>query len=189
MTKDFARAGRSSYPKKSGRKSRRNTRRKPARKTKVPAWIWLLIGLLAAALIFLLFFIAQQRPSLVQKKNTLQNSESDTKIPKPRFDFYEILEQRTLEVPDHSDEITANKPDNIFYLQAGSFRNSDDADELRAELLLLNFEAFVEQGSHQNQTWHRVIVGPFESRSKVAKARSVLVSNDLSPLLLKRKNQ
>ncbi|MFT7222845.1 MAG: cell division protein FtsN [Cellvibrionaceae bacterium] len=190
MTQHSTRSRRTSTAKKTGRKARNNTRRKPARKTKIPTWVWLIIGVLVAVLVALSLYIANQKdPSLTRESTVAEHTETAPETPKPRFDFYRILKQRTLEVPDRSDEIIAKVPVDVdFYLQAGSFRNSGDADEVRAQLLLLNLEASVEPGKNQGQTWHRVIVGPFDSRSKVAKARGVLVSNNLSPLLLKRKN-
>ena len=69
------------------------------------------------------------------------------------------------------------------------FRRQNDADRLRAQLLLLNFEATIETVNNANGVWHRVIVGPFGSRSKMAKARSILAANNINYLLLKRNTE
>jgi cell division protein FtsN len=73
-------------------------------------------------------------------------------------------------------------------LQVGSFKSNRDADSLRARLLLLNLNAKIEKVSpRKNETWHRVIVGPFSDRSELADARGKLASNGIDSLLLKRK--
>jgi cell division protein FtsN len=54
-------------------------------------------------------------------------------------------------------------------------------------LLLLNLVVTIEKVKARNgDSWHRVIVGPFKSRSKLAKARSILATHQIDSLLLKR---
>ena len=75
-----------------------------------------------------------------------------------------------------------------YLLQAGSFRNEKDADRQRVELILLNLNTHLEKVTLNNgEIWHRVIVGPFHSRSELSKAREVLIGNNIKSLLLKRK--
>ena len=63
-----------------------------------------------------------------------------------------------------------------------------DADRLRARLILMGLEARMEQVSAASgDIWHRVQVGPFSDRSKLSKARSMLISEGIDTLLLKRK--
>ncbi|GAB3104938.1 SPOR domain-containing protein [Pseudomaricurvus hydrocarbonicus] len=112
-------------------------------------------------------------------------------VPKPRFDFYQLLKETEVVVKDPTPAPkTQTQPSEQqeFILQVGSFKKSADADRLRAELILMNLEAQVETVTVRNgETWHRVLVGPYDSSSRVASARSTLVSNDINPLLLKRK--
>ncbi|MEO0442584.1 MAG: SPOR domain-containing protein [Pseudomonadota bacterium] len=189
MTQDFAKKKRP-RTRKTSSKPRANTRRTATKSQKAPTWAWLVIGLLLAALITLLIYLAnQQRAGSSRNSSTPPLAEPKTnKPPQPRFDFYEILKERELEVPDRSAEITAATPENtVYYLQVGSFRRQNDADALRAKLLLANLETAIEEASSKGERWYRVVVGPFQSRSAMAKARSVLASNQLSPLLLRRK--
>ena len=74
------------------------------------------------------------------------------------------------------------------FLQVASFRKHADADKARANLILLNMNANIEQSTLQSGTTaYRVIVGPYTSKSKLAKARDTLVSNGFEYLTLKRK--
>ncbi|TXS92678.1 sporulation protein [Parahaliea aestuarii] len=112
--------------------------------------------------------------------------------PKPRFDFYTVLPEQTIDVEVEPAEVaqprattTANSKE-VYLLQAGSFRQREDADRRRAELLLLGLEPRIEESSADNGRWFRVFVGPFDSRSKMAKARSLTAGQDIDTLLLKR---
>ena len=74
----------------------------------------------------------------------------------------------------------------LYLLQAGSFRQLADADRRRAELLLLGLEPNIEETSGDNGRWYRVYVGPFDSRAKVSRARSLTAGQNIDTLLLKR---
>jgi len=193
MTQDFAKKKRNAPSKSKPTQKRKNTRRPAPKQQKAPAWAWLIIGLLLGALITLLIYLAN-KPQ--ENSDNLTNEQTSTKPieskekrpPQPRFDFYEILKEQQVEVPDRSSEIQAATSQNIhYYLQAGSFRSHSDAERLRAELVLIDLPTQIEERKSDNGgLWHRVVAGPFKSRSKMAKARSILASKQLSPLLLKR---
>src|SRR5690606_41272036 len=78
--------------------------------------------------------------------------------------------------------------DNMEYiLHVGSFSNRADADRLRAQLIMLNLDARIEQVSIRNgEIWHRVMVGPFTDQTRLNTARSILVTNQYNALMLKR---
>lgn len=76
---------------------------------------------------------------------------------------------------------------NRLLLQAGSFRNQGDADNLRAQLLLMGLSASIETFTPRpGETWHRVIVGPYDSQQSMDSARSQLTANGIDTLLLRR---
>lgn len=121
---------------------------------------------------------AAPKPAKPDKKTT-----SDT-----QFDFFTLLPEREVIVPDEQPRDVAPSSEQYNYiLQAGSFKTTKDADRRRAELLLLGLEAKIEAVEANGDTWHRVYVGPFTSRSKLSKARSTLISEGIETLLLKRK--
>jgi cell division protein FtsN len=71
-------------------------------------------------------------------------------------------------------------------LQAGSFRQKDDAERRRAELLLLGLEPKIEETSSDNGRWFRVFLGPFESQESMSRARGLTANQDIDTLVLKR---
>ena len=117
---------------------------------------------------------------------------SEDNTPKPRFDFYTMLPEHNIEVEVDPEEVARNRVQEqasgseYYLLQAGSFRSSEDADRRRGELLLLGLEPRVEEASGDNGRWFRVYIGPFDSRSKMAKARSLTAAENIETLLLKR---
>lgn len=190
MTRDYARKNRPA--------PRRN---RP--KSQVPSWVWLFTGAILGG--FVVFLMRLSDVDLPERPDTKPDSpqtstpaepepESDT--PKPRFDFYKLLRESEEVVPatepgeDSGETAEADTEREEFILQVGSFRKADEADSLRAKLLLLNLDAYTEKVTlNQDEIWHRVLVGPFNNQSRLASARSTLVSNDYHALVLKRRKE
>ena len=193
MPRDYAK-------KKTTTKGRNRRPNKRKSQTSVPVWLWLFTGVLAGAFAMFLLHLngltPSQQPAIAVSETTVVEAQPPADAPpeqelsEPRLQFYQLLKESTVEVPEPDPTAIANQPINNtqYVLQAGSFKNSSDANRMRAELILLNLTTTVEEslGSDNQQVWYRVMVGPFDSRSKMAKARSILVSNDINPLLLKR---
>jgi len=109
--------------------------------------------------------------------------------PRPRFDFYTMLPQQTIDGPVEPADVGSPPPGAAqitYLLQAGSFRQRQDADRRRAELLLLGLEPKVEETSSDNGRWFRVYLGPFNSHPEMTRARSLTAAQDIDTLLLKR---
>ncbi|MBT4590854.1 MAG: SPOR domain-containing protein [Porticoccaceae bacterium] len=107
-----------------------------------------------------------------------------------KFDFYTLLKETEILVPDDQDSANTADPekDAVYVLQAGSFKNIRDAENLKVELLLMNLSAESESVKSKNgDIWHRVLVGPFTGTSKMASARAKLAENNIDSLKLKRK--
>lgn len=110
----------------------------------------------------------------------------------PRFDFYELLPNQELDLNPEIEpaDLQTQRPNDAQYLlQVGSFRNESDADRRRGELALLGLDASIEVGESDNGRWFRVYLGPFQSRSEMARARSLTAEADMDTLLLLREPQ
>jgi cell division protein FtsN len=113
--------------------------------------------------------------------------------PKPRFDFYNLLPEMEVIVPEQEVQ-GARTPEGVkkveqpgtYLLQAGSFRSQDQADQLRARLALLGVETTVQTVTvNERETWHRVRVGPFSSLRDLNSARSLLKKNGIDAILIR----
>jgi cell division protein FtsN len=115
--------------------------------------------------------------------------------PKPRFDFYNLLPEMEVIVPDEDIQGQATQEGvkqveqpGTYLLQAGSFRNRKQADQLRARLALLGLETSVQAVTVDNaQTWHRVRVGPFSNLQELNNARTLLKKNGVDAILIRLK--
>ena len=137
-------------------------------------------------------------PSLLATNPTLQSSSvSDfvetAKVQELKFDFYELLKDNEILIPDAEttfDSASAQSKNFQYLLQVGSFKNLNDSENLKVQLLLMNLPASSESVKSKNgDTWHRVLVGPFANTSKMGSAKAKLAQNDIESLMLKRKKE
>ena len=63
----------------------------------------------------------------------------------------------------------------IYYLQAGAFREMADAENTRAKLALLGFEAAISDRTNGPEVLHRVRIGPYNQVETMNRARAKLV--------------
>jgi cell division protein FtsN len=128
----------------------------------------------------------QSTTSVTEVAEELQSASEDD--PQPRFDFYTVLPSQTLDLTSDVEppDLDGGAQSDLYVLQAGSFRAQKDADRRRGELVLLGLEPTIDQTEGDNGAWYRVYLGPFESRSKMAQARSITAQQSIDTLLLRR---
>lgn len=71
----------------------------------------------------------------------------------------------------------------LYFLQAGSFPTKDQAETVRAKLIMSGQDVRIEQGLVGDKTWHRVMVGPFASQDQLKSAQTQLAGNGFNNLL------
>lgn len=115
---------------------------------------------------------------------------SGTADGKQRFQFYKILtdQQKTTPVAPakQADQAkTADKNPSVAYepqiLQAGSFPNMGDAENLKAKLALLGVEANIQTAAIKDKgVWYRVRLGPYKNADELNRARGFLKQNGVN---------
>lgn len=104
---------------------------------------------------------------------------------KRRFDFYNILPGTEELVPEQDLKQPAKSGD-VYYLQAGSFQKAADADNQKAKLALLGFEASVSSAAIPDKgVWHRVRLGPYSRVEEVKRVRAMLKQNAVETSLIR----
>jgi len=73
----------------------------------------------------------------------------------------------------------------IYYLQAGAFREMSDAENTRAKLALLGFEAAITDRTTDSGVLHRVRVGPYNQVEAVNKARAKLLDSGIDVAIVR----
>jgi cell division protein FtsN len=144
--------------------------------------------------------LPQQASAVTKKPSKVDAKESQPDTPKPRFDFYTILPEMEVVVPDPVEEQevktadVAEVPESTtqpvdtaagYMLQMGSFRNYVDADRLKASLALVGIQAEIQRVSIRGgDVYHRVRSGPYD-RVQVNALRAKLKQKKISSLVIK----
>lgn len=124
--------------------------------------------------------------------------------PEKRFDFYDILQGKKEALPQSAPveekkeakearkeekkeekKEDVKKDDKKGLLQAGSFQQAVDADNLKAKLALMGMEASVQQVMVDDKVWYRVRLGPY-SADELHKIRSELAKSGINASAVKK---
>ena len=125
------------------------------------------------------------KENLVSDKN--QNQTKDTNE-KTRFEFYEMLPDNEESVTEIELQKAAKQPllKDTYYLQVGSFKDTEDAESLKAKIAMLGMEAYVQSADlSEKGMWHRVRVGPFTNTDTIIRTRSSLLQSGIKANLIK----
>ena len=97
---------------------------------------------------------------------------SPRRSPLKSYAFYDMLPKFEVVVPEKEKDV---RPDvravpetrrGTYVLQAGSYKNFADADRVRAKLALQGIESKVQKVSVDNDTWHRIRIGPISKSGR-----------------------
>ena len=119
-------------------------------------------------------------------------AESEAPTRSRSYEFFTVLPEIEVVVPGREIEERAREttPDPAapgqgpYLLQVGSFRSAEDAEGLRAQLTLLGLSARIQTVTVDNNTWHRVRVGPYDSARDADEARRRLQDNGFETMVL-----
>ena len=195
---------------------RQSSRRQSGASRGLPGWAMLTIGLIIGLFVAFLVYLddldsppasaVESQPAEEQRTDAEEDDDGS-----PRFEFYSILPELEVVVPDASEEDgeaavegapgapadsgegdtgTAPPPesDGRFYLQAGSFQKSEQADRMKARISLLGLDVEIQQVDINGESWHRVRAGPFTDPSRLKDAQKRLRSDDIDYLVTRDKS-
>ena len=171
--------------------SNRRNGRSESQAVGAPKWVvfvgGLATGVIATVVTGALLWPRTLAPATDADRATATTSEQAKPNDTIHYEYDDML--RTSEVPvDAPENADAAKPVDSaparVVLQAGSFRNRDDAEYMRAQLLMLGIgptstrEALVKGG----EVWHRVLVGPFANETALHAAQGKLQRQNIEAL-------
>ncbi len=186
--------------------AKRKKRRKRTTKKEVsnrPVWFFtgVVVGLFIAFLLQLYGIGFDKREVTKTKEESTSTSRQTNEKPrsksnKPRFEFYDVLPESELRVPDakpiaqtksSTDSRTTSPKRYQYLLQAGSFAKMEDADRRKAQVLLLGTTASISKiVNDAGEPRYRVIVGPYNERPKMSQARNQLHGANIETLLMQK---
>jgi cell division protein FtsN len=187
--------------------ARRNRKTKKAESA--PGWIWMLFGL-AIGLVVAAGVYFRRAPSAdrvateraapaptttdrtpARRGAPARGNGDAPKAGDQRFDFYDILPQYEVVVPEvetAAGPTARAKPvdePGSYVLQAGSFGAAADAEKLKASLALLGIESRVQKVAIDDDVYHRVRIGPITDLDKLNRIRRQLHDAHINAMLMK----
>lgn len=191
----------------------RDFKSRPARGSKAapksrPGWLYFLLGAVTGGALTAFFYlnelvpvplyVAPEAPPATLPSGESKRRSPAAESPKPRFEFYTMLPEMEVAVPDHelsrppaSGEASQQSPPaaGSYYLQVGSFRLPEEADKMKANLAFLGLEASIQTVTiNGRDTWHRVRVGPYSDLASLNESRARLREHDVETMVLKVRN-
>ncbi len=191
----------------------RDYKRVTSRKNKpaaTPAWLAFTSGLGLGLLFALFVFLHRPAPAPVPAAGvsapSRQVPDGNRPAPappaataatpaKPRFDFYTILPEMEVKVPDWQlgntgkGSQTAALAPGAYVLQVGSYQRFEEADRAKASLALHGISADIQRVIvNGGDTWYRVRIGPFKDLGEVQAMRARLMETGQDFMLLRVKD-
>ncbi|MCX7087183.1 MAG: SPOR domain-containing protein [Methylococcales bacterium] len=188
MAKDYKDRGRA--PKK--RRASKNTE-KPGR--------WILIGSLIVVFVAFLVYLKSKTTTetavLVKSTETTPakvdvaavKKEEKVAPEEPKFDYYTILPNAEIVVPDHEiksrvrEELVGKVKLTQYTVQAGAFRDFKDADHLKTKLLDMGIASTIEKAKVGNVVWSRVKLGPYAQLNSVEQVKARLRKSGIDAMI------
>ncbi len=174
----------------------RDYKRSKARREPFSGWTGLLIGLVVGLGVGLALYFFDPRtppPADVIPVDAGPASARDSagEEPADRYDYYDMLPNFEVVVPEREAAVARGQPATTveragsYVLQVGSYRKPEEADRVRAQLALQGIESKVQRVSVDNDTWHRVRVGPITDLKEVNRVRDRLREAEMDVLLIR----
>jgi cell division protein FtsN len=168
-------------------------------------WMGVLCGLAVGLGVAAIVYIKDHRPDAqiarigkADKKKShayepadADGGDSSAEEPAKSYDFYDQLPKFEVVVPEKEKDV---RPDiksvpetrrGTYVLQAGSYKNFADADRVRAQLALQGVESKVQKVSVDNDTWHRIRIGPISKLDELNRLRQILRKADVDVLVIR----
>ena len=172
-------------------------KRSRSRREGFSGWAGLVIGLaagLAVGLALYWFDPREQLPPEAAGKAAAEPEPASERAaaadPQPdQYEFYDLLPNFEVVIPE-KEVVVRDAPEAVaktgaYVLQAGSYRKFEDADRVRAQLALQGIESNVQRVAIDNDTWHRVRIGPISDPAELERVRSRLKEAEVDFLVVR----
>jgi cell division protein FtsN len=189
---------------------KRKTRRSTQKQQDYPGWMWMLFGLaIGLSVAFAIFMkdrdadiplrtVAREPASMAdtleqprQTASVVAETAAPEEPTEQRFDFYEMLPNFEVVIPEQEKNVSPDTQreavvlPGVYVLQAGSFRDFTDADRRRAELALQGIESRIQRVTIDDNTYHRVRIGPTDDLDELNRLRDRLKQANIEVLRIR----
>jgi len=185
--------------------ARRDYKTKRRKSAGLSGWMGLMCGLAVGLGVAGIVYIKDHRPDTA----VIKTGKADKKKPHAvdsagaapeasgaagsakSYAFYDMLPKFEVVVPEKEKDVRTDAKSvpetrpGTYVLQAGSYKNFADADRVRAQLALQGVESKVQKVSVDNDTWHRIRIGPIAKLDELNRLRQILRKADVDVLVIR----
>jgi len=182
-------------------------RRKRFDRPGVGLWKWMLITAITISFVVFLIYLRstgskQTNPPQISQTIPNKTGVESAVTPKeeqkpevkpgpkiPQFDFYTILPEKEVVVPEYEiktrtrEERVGKAKETHYMMQAGSFKTFKEADHLRAKLASMGIESKVQKAKVGSVNWYRVKLGPYAQTGSVNTIRARLRQHGIDAII------
>lgn len=218
MPRDYSSRRNSSKKSTNGRK-RKKAPAVAKQRHGLPGFVWMFFGLTVGLMVAAWVYFFQPTPpdvgselaeaaGIKSKPVKAKAEEKTNELPpkkKPKYAFYEMLPNYEIVVPQDSngsasskktrkEQATLIEEPGQYIIQAGSFRDFEEADRRKARMAMLGVESNIkkvtiagEEDDEDDQVWYRVQVGPNSNLQRVNATLRTLEKQGIDSLLIRIK--
>ena len=176
-----------------------------AERAKVGLWRWMLITTLIISFVVFLVYLGTNHKEAIPtalevtaNKTLTENSVAikEEKKPEvkqgpqpPQFDFYTILPEKEIEVPEYEiktrtrEEHVGKAKEAHYILQVGSFKTITEAETLKTKLAGMGMESTIQKQKIGIISWYRVKMGPYTQMPSINTIRGRLRQNGIDVII------
>ena len=194
-------------PRPQGRYAGQRRQKYDRQQPKVALWKWMLITAIIISFVVFLVYLwstgskevnAQQTSQTIPNKPGMENAATSKEALKPevkpgpkmpQFDFYTILPEKEVVVPEYEiktrarDERVGKAKETHYIMQAGSYKTFKEADQLRSKLASMGIESKVQKAKVGSVNWYRVKMGPYTQTGSINTIRARLRQNGIDVII------
>lgn len=188
--------------------AKKRKRRKTPTKAPEPSgspWLMLVVGLVCGAVLSGLYFgykenepgrfgsgirsLMENKPEPVSKVQSPEPQSPPEDEREVKLDFHDVLPNIDVVISESDiieyEEPVADRPEQDYVLQVGSYKDEADAESLKAKLALAGFEAVIQRVKIDKGTYFRVRMGPYQSMRKLQLDKKRLAKQGVDTLTLR----
>lgn len=188
--------------------AKKRKRRKTATKAPEPSgspWLMLVIGLVCGAVLSGLYFgykenepgrfgsgirsLMENKPEPERQAKAPEPEAAPDSEPEVKLDFHDVLPNIDVVISESDiieyEEPVADRPEQRYVLQVGSYKDEADAESLKAKLALVGFEAVIQRVKIDEGTYFRVRMGPYQSMRTLQRDKKRLAKQGVDTLTLR----
>ena len=174
-------------------------RRQKVDRPGIGLWKWMLITAIIISFVVFLVYLRStgskqppMQPTPAENAAAVKEEQKPEVKPGPKipqFDFYTILPEKEVVVPEHEiktrtrEERVGKAKETHYILQAGSFKSFKEADQLRTKLAAMGMESTVQKAKVGSVNWYRVKMGPYTQMPSINTIRARLRQNGIDVII------